>query len=163
VDYYATLPLFRQQSVEYCDAWWKMDWQEFETTRTWPNKGTIPTFFLEGLRVTTENLSQCSRCPDRDSNQASPEYKLRNLHQTKSVSFAWYRRALSESLAVPRRRVCGRLQNNANVNTCPERDSILWSLWWSAQDTLYSDSRYHMNGSLELYSVCNRWIYIDLL
>jgi hypothetical protein len=37
------------------------------------------SIFLEGLEKTTTELSQESRCPDRDSNQAPPELKSRML------------------------------------------------------------------------------------
>jgi hypothetical protein len=47
--------------------------------------------------------------------------------------------------------------------TCPERDSIPRPLYWSVQNGVCYVSRYLMSGSLELYSICNRWIYSDLL
>jgi hypothetical protein len=36
----------------------------------WPNRGSVPAL-LEGVRKTTESLSQNSRCPDADLSQAS--------------------------------------------------------------------------------------------
>jgi hypothetical protein len=38
--------------------------------------------YIEGLKKTTENVSQCSRCPSRDLNRALPEYEYRALPHT---------------------------------------------------------------------------------
>jgi hypothetical protein len=46
------------------------EFEGFVRKRWWPNRGII----LEGMRKTTKNCMQVSRCPGLLSNQAPPEY-----------------------------------------------------------------------------------------
>jgi hypothetical protein len=46
-----------------------------------------PDIYLHGLWKTARNLSQDRRCPLRDSNEAPPEYKSRQLPLHNSVFF----------------------------------------------------------------------------
>jgi hypothetical protein len=51
-----------------------INWKGFGTNRAWHNEVLSHTC-LEELRIITELLSQDSRCPGRDLNQAPPEYR----------------------------------------------------------------------------------------
>jgi hypothetical protein len=51
-----------------------MNWKTCGTKRMCSNLDYYPQICLEELRNTTTNLSQCSRCPGRDSNLVFLEY-----------------------------------------------------------------------------------------
>jgi hypothetical protein len=51
----------------------------FGRKRSWPNLRNYPGIRLEGLRKTTEHLSQDSRSPRRDLKPGHPEYEARVL------------------------------------------------------------------------------------
>jgi hypothetical protein len=52
-----------------------MNWNSYGRKWPWPNLKPCPGFCLDGLRKPTNHLNHDSRCPGRDSNLASPEYK----------------------------------------------------------------------------------------
>jgi hypothetical protein len=52
-----------------------INWKGFARKLSWPKLRYHPGTCLEGVRKTTRDLTQANRCPDRDSNLASPEYK----------------------------------------------------------------------------------------
>lgn len=41
----------------------------------WSNVRYYTNIYLEGLRKSTKDISQDVRCPNRDMNRSSPEYK----------------------------------------------------------------------------------------
>jgi hypothetical protein len=52
--------------------------KEFGKKRSWCN-GSIVSALVVGAKEIHENLSEDSRCPDRDSNRTLPEYEARML------------------------------------------------------------------------------------
>jgi hypothetical protein len=65
----------RLYSVGWRRDKWMMNWKGCGRMRPRPNLRYYPSICMEGLRKTTKNLSQNSRCPGRDLNSWSPEYK----------------------------------------------------------------------------------------
>jgi hypothetical protein len=73
----------RLNSIDWLIDWlmndeWKRIWNE--TFVTWSQYYT--GMYLEGLRKTVENISQCSRCLGRDSNRTSPNRNIERYLQT---------------------------------------------------------------------------------
>jgi hypothetical protein len=64
---------YRDYSVRWQDGG-STTGKRFEMEASWPNQRPIPAF-ASGAEEPTKIPSQERRCPGRDSNQASPEYK----------------------------------------------------------------------------------------
>jgi hypothetical protein len=56
-----------------------MNWKGCERKRTWLISRHYPDISSEGLMKSTKHISQYSRCPGRDSNPASTEYRSEEL------------------------------------------------------------------------------------
>jgi hypothetical protein len=69
----------RLYSVKCKDDWWIMNWKGFGTKRSRPSRGTVPAFTWRNWGKPWTNLNYDSRCANRDSNRAPPEYKPRAL------------------------------------------------------------------------------------
>jgi hypothetical protein len=63
-----------------------MTWKGFERSVHGPIE-YYPNICMEGLRKITKNLSQDSRYPSQDSNEASPEYKPTALLLDQPIRF----------------------------------------------------------------------------